>query len=371
MFDSVVGQKQYIEAIKSAIDNNRLPHALLISGNEGTGGLALAFAAAQYLICTERDTRDACGVCAQCLQMQKLQHPDLHFVYPVVKLKDKDTVSTDYMTLWREAFLEDQYITLNEWVSRSSEENKQAQIFVSEANNIIRELSTKPYESEYRVMIIWMPEKMREDAANKLLKIIEEPYENTHFLLVSHDPESIIGTILSRVQRINLPPIPETEIVNALVTRDGCDPQLAPTYAHMAHGSYVEARKLMNEDEDRRFFFTQFTSMMRLSYAKKLFDMKEWSDEMSSLGREKQKAYLQYSQQQIRENYIMNFALPEINYFNNEEQTFASRFHKFVNEKNVEGIVEQLSLAEKDIAQNVNPKMVFFDLSLKLIMLLK
>lgn len=371
MFDAVVGQKQYIEAIKTAIDKNRLPHALLISGNEGTGGLALAYAAAQYLICTERNAQDACGVCPQCLQIQKLQHPDLHFVYPVAKLKDKDTVSSDYMALWREAFLADQYITLNDWVTKSSEENKQAFIFVAEANNIIRELSTKPYESEYRVMIIWMPEKMREDAANKLLKIIEEPYENTHFLLVSHDPESIIGTILSRVQRINLPPIPKSDIVEALVKREGCDQQLAATYAHMAHGSYVEARKLMNEDEDRRFFFTQFTSMMRLSYAKKLFDMKDWSDEMSTLGREKQKAYLQYAQQQIRENYIMNFALPEINYFNNEEQTFATRFHKFVNEKNVEGIVEQLSLAEKDIAQNVNPKMVFFDLSLKLIMLLK
>lgn len=350
MFRDIVGQDEAIKGLKLAIDNNRLPHALLISGNEGAGGLAIAFAAAQYLMCPERTAEslfgddeqlreDACGECAQCIQIQKLQHPDLHFVFPVVK-KDKDVVSTDYMAEWREAFLENQYITYNEWVAKIAEENKQAQIFVSEANRIIRVLSTKPYESDYRVMIIWLPEKLREDAANKLLKIIEEPYEKTHFIMVSNDPEHIIGTIISRVQRLNL------RLVNP-------------------------AEQTKEDDEDRAYFREKFITMMRMSYARRLFDMKDWSEEMAGIGREKGKAFMQYAQQMIRENFIMNVGVPELIYMNDEEKQFSSRFHPFINEKNIFGIMEELEKAEKDITMNVSMKMVFFDLSLKLIMLLK
>ena len=373
MFDNIIGQKEYIASLRTAIDNNRLPHALLISGNEGTGGLALAYAAAQYLICPHRHDGDACGQCPQCLQLGKLQHPDVHFVFPVVRKKNQKEapISLDYMSEWRNAFLNNHYLTLNEWTATSGEENKQAGIFVAEANNIIKTLSVKPFESDYRVMIIWLPEKMNEETANKLLKIIEEPNDMTHFFLVSQEPERIIGTIQSRVQRINLPPIADVDIQQALVSRFDCPQDKAIDYARMSHGSYVEALKLLNDDEERSFYFTKFCEMMRLSYAKKLFDMKEWSEEMSGIGRERQKAYLQYAQQMIRENFIMNFNTPSLNYLNESERTFSSRFHAFVNHNNVAGIMDELALAEKDIMQNVNAKMVFFDLSLKLIMLLK
>ena len=373
MFDNIIGQKEYIASLRTAIDNNRLPHALLISGNEGTGGLALAYAAAQYLICPHRHDGDACGQCPQCLQLGKLQHPDVHFVFPVVRKKNQKEapISLDYMSEWRNAFLNNHYLTLNEWTATSGEENKQAGIFVAEANNIIKTLSVKPFESDYRVMIIWLPEKMNEETANKLLKIIEEPNDMTHFFLVSQEPERIIGTIQSRVQRINLPPIADVDIQQALVSRFDCPQDKAIDYARMSHGSYVEALKLLNDDEERSFYFTKFCEMMRLSYAKKLFDMKEWSEEMSGIGRERQKAYLQYAQQMIRENFIMNFNTPSLNYLNESERTFSSRFHAFVNHNNVAGIMDELALAEKDIMQNVNAKMVLFDLSLKLIMLLK
>ena len=373
MFDNIIGQKEYIASLRTAIDNNRLPHALLISGNEGSGSLALAYAAAQYLICPHRHDGDACGQCPQCLQLGKLQHPDLHFVFPVVRKKNQKEapISLDYMSEWRNAFLNNHYLTLNEWTTTSGEENKQAGIFVAEANNIIKTLSVKPFESDYRVMIIWLPEKMNEETANKLLKIIEEPNDMTHFFLVSQEPERIIGTIQSRVQRINLPPIADVDIQQALVSRFDCPQDKAIDYARMSHGSYVEALKLLNDDEERSFYFTKFCEMMRLSYAKKLFDMKEWSEEMSGIGRERQKAYLQYAQQMIRENFIMNFNTPSLNYLNESERTFSSRFHAFVNHNNVTGIMDELALAEKDIMQNVNAKMVFFDLSLKLIMLLK
>ena len=373
MFDNIIGQKEYIASLRTAIDNNRLPHALLISGNEGSGSLALAYAAAQYLICPHRHDGDACGQCPQCLQLGKLQHPDVHFVFPVVRKKNQKEapISLDYMSEWRNAFLNNHYLTLNEWTTTSGEENKQAGIFVAEANNIIKTLSVKPFESDYRVMIIWLPEKMNEETANKLLKIIEEPNDMTHFFLVSQEPERIIGTIQSRVQRINLPPIADVDIQQALVSRFNCPQDKAIDYARMSHGSYVEALKLLNDDEERSFYFTKFCEMMRLSYAKKLFDMKEWSEEMSGIGRERQKAYLQYAQQMIRENFIMNFNTPSLNYLNESERTFSSRFHAFVNHNNVAGIMDELALAEKDIMQNVNAKMVFFDLSLKLIMLLK
>ena len=373
MFDNIIGQKEYIASLRTAIDNNRLPHALLISGNEGSGSLALAYAAAQYLICPHRHDGDACGQCPQCLQLGKLQHPDVHFVFPVVRKKNQKEapISLDYMSEWRNAFLNNHYLTLNEWTTTSGEENKQAGIFVAEANNIIKTLSVKPFESDYRVMIIWLPEKMNEETANKLLKIIEEPNDMTHFFLVSQEPERIIGTIQSRVQRINLPPIADVDIQQALVSRFDCPQDKAIDYARMSHGSYVEALKLLNDDEERSFYFTKFCEMMRLSYAKKLFDMKEWSEELSGIGRERQKAYLQYAQQMIRENFIMNFNTPSLNYLNESERTFSSRFHAFVNHNNVNGIMDELALAEKDIMQNVNAKMVFFDLSLKLIMLLK
>ena len=373
MFDNIIGQKEYIASLRTAIDNNRLPHALLISGNEGSGSLALAYAAAQYLICPHRHDGDACGQCPQCLQLGKLQHPDVHFVFPVVRKKNQKEapISLDYMSEWRNAFLNNHYLTLNEWTATSGEENKQAGIFVAEANNIIKTLSVKPFESDYRVMIIWLPEKMNEETANKLLKIIEEPNDMTHFFLVSQEPERIIGTIQSRVQRINLPPIADVDIQQALVSRFDCPQDKAIDYARMSHGSYVEALKLLNDDEERSFYFTKFCEMMRLSYAKKLFDMKEWSEELSGIGRERQKAYLQYAQQMIRENFIMNFNTPSLNYLNENERTFSSRFHAFVNHNNVAGIMNELALAEKDIMQNVNAKMVFFDLSLKLIMLLK
>ena len=373
MFDNIIGQKEYIASLRTAIDNNRLPHALLISGNEGSGSLALAYAAAQYLICPHRHDGDACGQCPQCLQLGKLQHPDVHFVFPVVRKKNQKEapISLDYMSEWRNAFLNNHYLTLNEWTTTSGEENKQAGIFVAEANNIIKTLSVKPFESDYRVMIIWLPEKMNEETANKLLKIIEEPNDMTHFFFVSQEPERIIGTIQSRVQRINLPPIADVDIQQALVSRFDCPQDKAIDYARMSHGSYVEALKLLNDDEERSFYFTKFCEMMRLSYAKKLFDMKEWSEELSGIGRERQKAYLQYAQQMIRENFIMNFNTPSLNYLNESERTFSSRFHAFVNHNNVAGIMDELALAEKDIMQNVNAKMVFFDLSLKLIMLLK
>ena len=349
-FQDIIGQESAVNKLRAAIDNNKLPHALLIIGPEGTGGLPLAHAAAQYIICQNKKDGEPCGTCPECLQAQKLGHPDLHWVFPIINRGGSGkeaSVSNDFLGEWREAYCNDPYLTLSQWIKTvSSDENKQAHIFVSEAAGIVHTLSTKPYESDYRIMIIWLPEKMNEDAANKLLKIIEEPYEKTYFFLVSNDPEHIIGTIQSRVQRLQLAPF------------NGA-------------GNFVQPGIHIPDEEDRQFFFEQFCTMMRLGYTRNLFKIKAWSDDMGGLKRERAKSFLQYAQVMIRENYILNFQQPNLNYMQSDEEAFSQKFSRFVNQQNVEGIMKEFEIAENDIVQNVSCKMVFFDLSLKLIMLLK
>ena len=349
LFKDITRQQAAAQQLRDAIDNDRMPHALLISGREGSGALTLALTAAQYILC-ENHTADGepCERCPHCLQIHKLQHPDLHFAFPVVNRKgqsgDDSAVSLDYIAEWRDILLRRPDITYTDWVKFISDEGKNAQIYKAEASSIIRILSTKPYESDKRVMIIWLPEKINETASNKLLKIIEEPYPKTFFLLVSNDPDRVLGTILSRCQRLNIPPL------------DPCwmQPHIEP--------------------DERQYFFDKFCAMMRLSYMRRIFDMRDWSVEMAGLGRQRQQDFLQYAQSMIRENFILNVSMPEgqsVNYMDDQEAQFSSRFHLYVNHRNVEGIMNELAQAEKDIAQNGAAKIIFFDLSLKLIMLLK
>ena len=349
LFKDITGQQAAAQQLRDAIDHDRMPHALLISGREGSGALTLALTAAQYILC-ENHTPDGepCERCPHCLQIHKLQHPDLHFAFPVVNRKgqsgDDSAVSLDYIAEWRDILLRRPDITYTDWVKFISDEGKNAQIYKAEASSIIRILSTKPYESDKRVMIIWLPEKINETASNKLLKIIEEPYPKTFFLLVSNDPDRVLGTILSRCQRLNIPPL------------DPCwmQPRIEP--------------------DERQYFFDKFCAMMRLSYMRRIFDMRDWSVEMAGLGRQRQQDFLQYAQSMIRENFILNVSMPEgqsVNYMDDREAQFSSRFHLYVNHRNVEGIMNELAQAEKDIAQNGAAKIIFFDLSLKLIMLLK
>lgn len=346
-FQDIKGQEEAAQRLREAIDNDRMPHALMISGREGSGSLSLALTAAQYLLCEHHTSYgEPCEQCPHCLQVQRFQHPDLHFVFPVVNKSgqsgENSAISDEYLAEWRDMLMKNPEMTYTDWVKYISEEGKNAQIYKNEAAHIIRTLSTKPFESENRVMIIWLPEKINETASNKLLKIIEEPYPKTYFLLVCNDPEHVLGTIQSRCQRLNLPP-------------------LQPNWMQPHF-----------EEDERRYFFDKFCAMMRLSYMRKLYDMREWSVEMAGLGRQRQKDFLQYSQSQIRENYILNLSHDtSISYQAADESQFSSRFHLYVNHRNVEQIMNELAQAEKDIAQNSSAKIVFFDLSLKLIMLLK
>jgi DNA polymerase-3 subunit delta' len=299
-------------------------------------------------------------------------HPDLHFSFPVYKAKSTDhPVSDDYLQQWRELISSSPYFDTEDWLEAIGAENQQIVIYVQESDNLQKKLALKSSQGGRKVVIIWLPERMMEQTANKLLKLIEEPPLGTHFLLVSQEPDLVLGTIQSRVQRINVPALPEEVISEALQERHDMPKDDADLLAHIAQGSYTEALKRMQRDSEQQLFFDLFVQLMRHSYARRIKEMHQWSLAVAELGRERQKRMLEYFQQQLRENYIYNFHQPQMNFLGREEENFSTRFAPFINERNVVGIMNELSDAQRDIAQNVSARMVFFDLALKMIVLLK
>ena len=303
----------------------------------------MALAYARYICCPNRTETDACGTCPSCVKWNKLVHPDVHFVYPIVKsAKGKKEVCDDYIANWRHLLLNSPYFGLNHWLNEMDAENGQAIIYAKESDEITRKLSLKSSEGGYKVTIVWLPEKLHEVCANKLLKLLEEPPEKTIFLLISEAPEMILPTILSRTQRFNIPKIEEADIAEALQQKYGVQPRDSETIAHLANGDFIKVLETIHLNEENELFFNLFVSLMRLSY-----------------------------QRMTRENFIYNLHRKEMNYMTLPEQNFATRFAPFVNERNVMGIMDELSEAQRHIEQNVNARMVFFDFSLKMIVLLK
>lgn len=370
-FKDIIGQETVKQRLRLEVREGRVPHAQLFAGPEGTGALPLAIAYARFLLCTRRGEEDACGTCPSCVKLNKLAHPDLHFVFPVVKRKGGgDTVSNDYIREWRELAISTPYFGMNHWLDAMGAENQQAQIFVKESDELVRKLSLKSSEGGYKVVIIWLPEKMKVECANKLLKLLEEPPAQTVFLLVSEEPDCILPTILSRTQRINVPRLEDAEIAEALKARFGLQDTDAAETARLAEGSYLQALEIIHLSEDTQLFFGLFVSLMRLAYQRKVKEMREWSDTVAAMGRERQKDFLTYCQRMVRESFVSNFHRKEMNYMNREEENFTIRFAPFINERNVMGITDELAEAQTHIEQNVNPRMVFFDFALKMIVLL-
>jgi len=369
-FRDVIGQEEAKQRLIREAKEGKIAHARLFCGPEGIGKLPLAIAYARYLSCQNPGEDDACGHCSNCMKYNKLVHPDLHFVFPVIKIKSKDTVSDDFLAEWRELIGQTPYFNLNIWLKEMGAENQQAQIYVKESDEIIRKLNLKSSQGGYKIMIIWLPEKMNVECSNKLLKLLEEPPSQTIFLLVSEEPDMLLTTIQSRTQRFNLFGIEEKQIAQKLTQQFGILEKDAIDIAHRCEGNYLKALETIHLNEENQLFFELFVSLMRLSYQRKIREMKQWSETMASMGRERQKQFLQYCQRMIRENFISNFHNPSITYLNEEERNFSSRFAPFVNERNVIGIMDELSEAQRHIEQNVNARMVFFDFSLKMIVLL-
>ncbi len=368
-FRDIIGQDAVKGQLRLSVQENRIPHAQLLTGPEGVGKLQLAIAYAQYIACPHRTNEDSCGQCPSCLQYQKLQHPDLHFAYPIVKTDAGDTCD-DFSDTWRDIILTRHYFNLDDWYKALGVETKQGLIYEKESGEITRKLSLKSFGDGYKVMIIWQPEKMNIACANKILKLLEEPPQKTLFLLVSEHPDELLSTILSRVQQIRVPRLSENELTQ-LFSAD---------IAHIANGSFLTAQRLSDESKENNRFFNDFVALMRRAWQvgkqkdyAALQELKKWSADMADpkVGRERQKSFLQYAQRQIRENYIFNLAHPEMNYQTEEEKNFSSRFAPFIHNGNVNAIMAELDRAEQQINQNGNAKIIFFDLCLQMIVLIK
>ena len=378
LFRDIIGQEATKQQLRQAVREGRVPHAQLFAGISGIGKLQLALAYAQYLNCPHRTDEDSCGTCPTCMQYQHLQHPDLHFVFPLPGAGD---ACDNYLEPWREILLNSRYFDLDDWYQAIGAENKQGIIPQSEAQEIIRKLSLKAYGEGYKVVIIWQPEKMNTVAANKLLKLLEEPPSETVFLLVSDHPEQLLSTILSRVQTIRVPRLDE-EVIAAGLQQEGLESAKAKDIARIANGSYLEARKKAAALETEQQELADFIALFRDAYTvgvlsdpQKKYDslkrLRQWSLDIAGIGREKQKHFLQYAQQQVRENYIRNMGSDELNYQMEAERAFSTKFAPFIHSGNVEQIMNQLDLAERQIEQNGNAKMIFFDLCLQMIVLIK
>ena len=371
-FKDIIGQKGVIEQLRRSVDDNRLAHALLITGPRGNGKLAIAIALANYLLCG-KGNGDACGACPACVKLSKFIHSDLHFVFPVKKKKNsnENPVSDDYIAEWREMLSKGAYFSYDDWLVKLNLENQQPMIYERESSEILHKLSMQSREGGWKVVIIWLPEKMKEVGSNKLLKIIEEPPKDTLFLLVSEEPDKIIATIQSRTQRVDVPRIAQEDIENALQSRMGLSFEDAKMIAQQSAGNWEQAEELISLSEDKARYLELFMQLMRIAYARNIREMRAWSEQVAALGRERQKRLLEYCQRMIRENFIMNFKENAMNYMSQAEHNFSVRFSPFVNERNIFGITEELAEAQRHIEQNVNAKMFFFDMSLRMIVWIK
>lgn len=371
-FSEIIGHTEQKNILRQCVDEDRIPHALLISGPVGVGKLRLARAFAQYVHCRNKINGDSCGVCPECLQHQSSNNPDMHFVFPVTKkTKPKMTISEDYITQWKE-FLEDEpFASYEKWLDKMGAENSQPQIYVDESAQILHKMNLSNFSAKYKLMLIWLPEKLKEEAANKLLKIIEEPYNDTKFIFVSNEPQSILTTIFSRTQRINVKKLRSQEIANHLISKYGLSDEDAYEIAVNSDGNINNAINSISLSSETTEFRALFQEMMRKAYIRDIRSIKDMSENIASMGREKNRRFLRYSSRMVRENFIYNMHVDSLNYLNSEDKQFSQKFAPFINERNVEQIINEIDKAEFDIQRNANAKIVMFDFCIKLIILIK
>ena len=370
LFNDVIGHDAIKDNLRLMFRGSRLPHALLFTSNPGVSSLPLAMAFAQYVLCLDRTDTESCGVCGDCYKMERLEHPDCHFIFPVNTSKlakttgrrDEKPVSDQFIHLWREAVIETGgYISQQQWYETIDIENKQGIINKNEANELLRKMSFKSFGGGYKIAIIWMPELMNDAAANTLLKMIEEPAPQTLFLFLSENPDRIISTIRSRTQIVNLPDIEKEVIEKDLVKRCGTESDEAASIARAAGGSWEKALSIVrgkgenSAEEDYQWF----VDLMRLCYGSKFLDLFEWAAQMASVGREAQKRFCVNSISIIRNCYMLNIGMDEVIYMRVDHQKFCRNFAPYINHASTEQLVEEFQLLLRQVIQNGNPKIIF------------
>ncbi len=371
-FSEVIGQREVCERLVKMAKEQKVPHALLFCGPEGCGKMAVALAFASYLLGErEEETPENHRAIAM---LKKWEHPDLHFTYPTIKSADMSSdhqpVSEDYAKEWRQLLSKGAYFQVSNWLSEMGDSNKQAIITGEESDHLSRQLSMASSQGGYKVSLIWLPERMNQTSANKILKLLEEPPSQTKFILVSEHPEQLLETIRSRTQRIDFKKIATPDMEQALIERRGLEADTAHRIARIANGNWNLAIEELNSGNENRQHLDMFIMLMRLAYMRNIHDLKKWSEVVSTFGREKQKRMLDYFMHMLRESFMYNFRQPELSYMTQEEEDFAKNFARFINEANIVDIADLFEESKRFIAQNANPKIVFFDLALKIIVLL-
>jgi DNA polymerase-3 subunit delta' len=364
-FKEIIGQPEIKQRLLQSVSTNRVSHAQLIFGHEGGGALPLAVAYAQFIHCTNKSKTDSCGECPSCQKYAKLVHPDLHFVFPIKNSKETP-VSDSFIAEFREAFLENPYMDLDEWSGKIEAENKQLIIPEKESGEILRKLSFTTFEGEFKIMIIWMAEKMNITAANKLLKILEEPPDKTLFLLVTEKEDQLLRTIVSRTQLLRVHAISDDDLRDALMQRHQLSQADAEKIAFQSGGSYATARQLIDRSEQAAYNLATFQKLMRSCLKFDAAKVLAIVDDLASIGRERQKHFLSYSLDLVRESLLINYADPKLVRMAGEELAFITKFAPFIHAANGEKFIEELSLAIKHIERNGSPKIIFLDLGFKI-----
>jgi len=373
-FAQIPGQKEIIGKLLRSVKEERVSHAQLFSGAEGCGSMALALAYASYISCENRTEHDSCGVCKSCVKYGKLIHPDLHFVFPVIKSKKfPDPVSDNYLAEWREFVQKSPYFTVNNWFDSIEVGNAQGMIFASEASEIIKKLSLKTFESDFKIMILWLPEKMHQATANKLLKMIEEPPEKTLFLLVSEEPDKVIPTILSRCQQVKIPSFKNHEIEKYITQRFNLASDKSADISRVSNGNIIRAIDLCENENSSIENLDRFKSLMRFAWKRDVISLINWSEEIASTGREAQKKFVSFSLRLLRENLMLSLNQLKNNlvFLTGEEADFSGKFHPSINQNNIYPLTEELDLVYSHIEANGNPKIIFLDLALKVTRLIR
>jgi DNA polymerase-3 subunit delta' len=370
-FADIPGHDDIKRRLVEMADTARLPHALLLEGPSGTGKFMLARALAQYIHCENPSHGDCCATCPSCRQHETFNHIDTVFSYPVVKKAGKPAVSADYLPEFKSLLTEHPFMDPEQWVSLLQAGNTQPKIYVDEGAELTRRLNFRAHQSRYKIVLLWLPEKMNEDTANKMLKIIEEPHDDTLFLLISNNPRQILPTIYSRTQRIAVNRYDDEEVSDWLRDNMAMAPEAADSIARISSGNINEAVSLTRISKTRKMFLDLFIDLMRKAYQRKIGLLRQWSVDAASLGREQSLAFLNYCARMMRENFILNLHVSGLNYLTPDEKAFSVNFSRFINERNVLKLFDVVNDARNDIAGNANAKIVFFDLAIKTILLLK
>lgn len=376
-FADIKGQDELKRQLANGIDAGRVSHAQLFTGISGAGILPLAIAYVQYLNCEHRHDGDSCGECPNCVQTAALAHPDLHFVFPVNKQGKKAgeiMLSDEFLPLFRETFAEREgYIRPQDWYDTLDlGRTLKGAISAKEADEILRKLSFKSFGTGYKVMIIWLPETMTEEASNKILKILEEPWDKTLFILVTEQPDRLLSTIISRTQEVSISRL-KPETLMKIACERGVETQKAQSMARLANGDLLELQSLMNGvgSDARKESFDLFCRLMRLSYNDKHLELLTWAEDVAQLSREQLIGFFRDSARLLRESYIMHAGAAETSYLWGEESKFCSNFAPFITNENIEPLIAEIESAMAQITQNGNPTIVFTHFALSVSKMIK